>query len=79
MISNERHFRNFQGAAQKKSVTSVVGGWSETKKGPGSDLFPRYLFDGVFELPSPRNAQKRDKQKSRKKRFWIFGRFFCKV
>jgi hypothetical protein len=34
-----------------------VGG-SEAKKGPGSLLF----FNGVFELPSPKNAQKRDKK-----------------
>jgi hypothetical protein len=59
-----------QGAAQKaKPVTPVVGGLvgqrPKTKKGPpGSDC---HLLDvlsvcGVFELLSPRNAQKRDKQ-----------------
>jgi hypothetical protein len=34
------------------------------------------FFYRVFELPSSRNAQKRDKKKSRKSRFWIFGRIF---
>jgi hypothetical protein len=33
----------------------------------------------VFELPSPRNAQKRDKTKPRKNQFWIFGRIFVKT
>jgi hypothetical protein len=36
------------------------------------------IFYRVFELPSSRNALKRDKKKSRKSRFWIFGRIFCK-
>jgi hypothetical protein len=36
------------------------------------------IFYRVFELPLPRNAQKREKKKSRKNRFWIFGRTFCK-
>jgi hypothetical protein len=38
-----------------------VGG-SEYEKGLGSDLFPRYFYR-VFELPSSRNAQKRDETK----------------
>jgi hypothetical protein len=37
-----------------------VGG-SEAKKGPGSNFFD-FVFDGVFELPARRNAQKRDKK-----------------
>jgi hypothetical protein len=52
-----------------------VGG-SEYEKGLGSEK--GILFYRVFKLPSPRNAQKRDKKKSRKNRFWVFGRFFCK-
>jgi hypothetical protein len=40
-----------------------VGG-SEAKKGPASILF-RHIFYGVFELPSPRNAQKRDKNREK--------------
>jgi hypothetical protein len=46
-----------------------VGG-SEAKKGPGSD-FLIFFKNGVFELPSPRNAQKRD-QKNREKMFLDF-------
>ena len=49
-----------------------VGG-SEYEKGLGSDLFFRYFFYRVFELPSSRNAQKRDKKKFEKKSvldFW---------
>jgi hypothetical protein len=49
-------------------------GMSEAKKGLGSDLFFfRYFFYRVFELPSPSNAQKRDKKKFEKKSvldFW---------
>jgi hypothetical protein len=53
-----------------------VGG-SEYEKGLGSDvLFD--IFYRVFELPSPRNAQKLIKKKPRKSRFWIFGRIFCR-
>jgi hypothetical protein len=51
-----------------------VGG-SEAKKGAGSDLFFRYFFNGVFELPSPRSAQKRDQNKSRKNGFGFFVDF----
>jgi hypothetical protein len=36
------------------------------------------FFNRVFELPSPRNAQKRDLKNREKNRFWIFGRMFCK-
>jgi hypothetical protein len=36
-----------------------VGG-SAAKNGPGADFFGDF-FCGVFELPSPRNTQKRDK------------------
>jgi hypothetical protein len=75
-----------RGRQKKKSVTAKkinrrppwwVGG-SEAKKGLGSDLFFRYYFYRVFKLPSPRNAQKRDKKTPRKSRFWIFGRILCK-
>jgi hypothetical protein len=55
-----------------------VGG-SEHEKGTGSDLFFRYFFYRGFGLPSPRNAQKRDKKESRKNQFWIFGRIFVKT
>jgi hypothetical protein len=48
-----------------------VGG-SEAKKRPGSGLCFRHLFYGVFELPSPRNARKRDCTKSIKIGFGFF-------
>jgi hypothetical protein len=65
-----------------------VGG-SEYEKGLGWDLFFRYFFNRVFELPSSRNAQKRDKKSFREKvgfgflvEFFVnFFRhdFFCKT
>jgi hypothetical protein len=58
-----------------------VGG-SEAKKRPGSDLFFEILC-GVFELPSPRNAQtqKRDKQNrgGEKNSFGILSIFWLKL
>ena len=44
---------------KKKSVTPMVGGWVRGQKRLGSD-FIFDIFYRVFELPSPRNAQKRD-------------------
>ena len=44
---------------------------------PVGRFFVCDIFYRVFELPSPRNAQKRD-TKSRKKWFWIFRLIFCK-
>jgi hypothetical protein len=55
----------------------VVGG-SEAKKGPGSDLFCLIFFYRVFELPSPRNAQKRDKTNREKIGFGFLVELFCK-
>jgi hypothetical protein len=55
-----------------KSVTPVVGWWVRGQKRT------RIFFYRVFELPSPRNAQKRDKQNREKNRFWTSGRIFCK-
>jgi hypothetical protein len=54
-----------------------VGG-SEAEKAPGSDFFPKILC-GVFLLPSPRNAPKRDKRKPRKNRVLFFVAFFVKT
>jgi hypothetical protein len=51
-------------------------GSSDAKKVPG---LVRFFCEFFFELPSPRNAQKRDKKKLRKNRFWIFCRFFVKT
>jgi hypothetical protein len=55
-----------KGPAKTKPVTPWWMGGSEQEKGPGSDLFFRYFFYRVFELPSSRNAQKHDKPNSRK-------------
>jgi hypothetical protein len=64
--------RGAQGALKKKTrraPTWLVGS-SEAKKVPGlvkkSEIFCR-----VFELPSPRNAQKRDKQNREKTGFFL--------
>jgi hypothetical protein len=38
-----------------------------------------FFFNHIFELPSPRNAQKRDINKSRKSRSGIFVDFFVKT
>jgi hypothetical protein len=62
---------------KKNSVTPVVGGWVKAqKRAQGQIYFFRYYVIVFFELPSPRNAPKRDKKKSRKSRFWTFGRIF---
>jgi hypothetical protein len=41
-----------------------------------TDFLPKY-FNGVFELPLPRNAQKRTKKKVKKKKtkvgWWVGG------
>jgi hypothetical protein len=64
---------------KQKSVTPVVGGVGvRGQKRTRSDLFSRYFFYRDIELPSPRNAQNRDKKKSRKSRFGTSGRNFCK-
>jgi hypothetical protein len=49
----------------KKKIGDPRGGWvggSKYEKGLGSDLFFRYFFCRVFELPSSRSAQKRDQK-----------------
>jgi hypothetical protein len=39
-----------------------------------TDFLPKY-FNGVFELPLPRNAQKRTKKKNQEKKvgWWVGG------
>jgi hypothetical protein len=69
---------DIQGAGKTKSVTPVVGGWVRVRKRTRVRFIFLIFFYRVFELPSSRNAQKRDKNKSRKSRFGIFGRFVCK-
>jgi hypothetical protein len=61
---------------QKNKTGDPAGrtGGSATKKGPagpGPGFFG-FFRCGVFELPSPRNAQKRNKLKSRKIGFCHF-------
>jgi hypothetical protein len=62
-----------QGALKKKVTDPYVVGWflgGQKSTRVGQVFFE--IFYRVFELPSPRNAQKRDKTKSRKERFGIF-------
>jgi hypothetical protein len=57
-----------QGAAQKKSATPWwVGGWVRGQKRTRVKNKLWIFFNGVFELPSLKNAQKRDKQKFKNK------------
>jgi hypothetical protein len=44
----------------------VGGGWVRGQKRTRVRFVFPYMFGGVFELPSPRNAQKRDKQNREK-------------
>jgi hypothetical protein len=79
-----------QGAAQKsKKVGDPRGGrvGQRLKKDHGQIYF-LICFNGVFELPSPKNTQKRDENKSRKNRFGfvnfvffekLFDTIFCKT
>jgi hypothetical protein len=59
-----------------KKVTDphvVVVGWflGGQKSARAGQFFPE-IFYRVFELPSPRNAQKRDKKQIEKKTVWDF-------
>jgi hypothetical protein len=62
---------------KKKSVTPVVGG-SEYEKGLGSDLFFSIFLIVFLNSPYRETPKNVIKKKSRKRRFWIFGRFFCR-
>ena len=58
---------------KKKSVTPVVGRWVKVRKRTRVRFNFSIFFYRVFELPSSRNAQKRDKKKFEKKSvldFW---------
>jgi hypothetical protein len=62
-----------RGRPKQKSVTPVVGGWVKVRKRTRVRFFFSIFFYRVFELPSSRNAQKRDKKKLEKKSvldFW---------
>jgi hypothetical protein len=54
-----------------------VGG-SEYEKGPGSDLFFRYFFIVFLNSPHRETPKNVINKNSRKSRFWISGRIFCK-
>jgi hypothetical protein len=54
-----------------------VGG-SEAKNGLGSDFFPDVSLVVFLNSPHRETPKRRDKKKSRKNRFLIFGRTFCK-
>jgi hypothetical protein len=59
-----------KGPAKQKPVTPVVGGWVEGQKRTRVKSFFD-IFCCVLKLPSPRNAQKRDKR-NREKSVWDF-------
>jgi hypothetical protein len=64
---------------QKKNG-DPCGGWVGLRQ--KKDQGPIYFFDifcGVFELPSPRNAQKRDKQNREKVVLGFLVDFFVKT
>jgi hypothetical protein len=67
---------------QKKSG-GPLRGWlvpPRPKKYQGWSDFVSRFFYRVFELPSPRNAQKRDKNKIEKQSVWFFFvDFFVKI
>jgi hypothetical protein len=58
-------------------VAPVVDGRVRGQKRTRVSFFVIYIC-GVFKLPSPRNAKKRDKKHREKRRFWVFGQFVCK-
>jgi hypothetical protein len=67
-----------QGALKKKVTGPYVVGWflGGQKSTRAGQIFFRDFFIVFLELPSPRNAQKRDKRKPRENRFGIFLSIF---
>jgi hypothetical protein len=61
---------------KKKSVTPVVGGWVRGQKRTRVRFIFSIFFYRVFELPSPRNAQKRDKKIEKKSVLDFWSNFF---
>jgi hypothetical protein len=62
-----------RGRQKQKSVTPVVGGWVRVRKRDRVRFIFLIFFYRVFELPSPRNAPKQNKKKSKRKSvldFW---------
>jgi hypothetical protein len=80
-----------KGHSKKKVTDPYVVGWflGGQKSTRVGQIFFGDFFYRVFELPSPRNAQKRDKKKIEKQSVWDFlvdffvknfsTRFFCKT
>jgi hypothetical protein len=72
-----------QGADRQKTNpgTPVVGGWIRVRKSDGVGFIFSIFFCRcrVFELPSPRNAQKRDKKNREKIGFGFLVEFFVKT
>jgi hypothetical protein len=66
-----------KGPAKRKPVTPV-GGWVRGPK-QNQGKKKRCLFNGVFELRSPRNAQKRDNKNRKIISFRFFVDFFVKL
>jgi hypothetical protein len=73
------NLKNNQGAGKKKSRGPPwwVGG-SEYEKGQGSDLFFDIFLIVFLNSPHRETPKNVMKQISRKSRFWIFCRIFCK-
>jgi hypothetical protein len=70
-----------QGALKNKTTDLDVVGWffgGQKRTRAGQICFPRFVYR-VFDLPSPRNAHKRDKQIREKYGFVFFGRFLVKT
>jgi hypothetical protein len=66
----------------QKKIDGPWGGWlvpRRPKKYQGWSFFFVRFFYRVFELPSPRNAQKRDKRNREKMGFGFFVDFFAKT
>jgi hypothetical protein len=76
-LSSPPHAPVFQGAGPQKKVGYPRGGWvgHSTKKRWGQIYFPD-IFYRVFELPSPRNAQKVIKKSRKKIDFGFLVEFF---
>jgi hypothetical protein len=60
-------------------VTPVVGGWVRGQKMTRVRFVFFDIFYRVFELPLPRNAQKRDKKNREKVGFGVLVEFFVKT
>jgi hypothetical protein len=69
-----------QGAGKKKVVGDPHGGWvgQSTKKDWGQIYFFDIFLIVFLSFPHRETPKNVIKKQSRKSRFWIFGRIFCK-